>query len=77
MTVRRHAGIWFERAGHSAAAALAVTGAFLLRFDFAIPREAVPVLKHALVIALLVKLPIFDLAGFYRCLRRFASIRDV
>ena len=34
-------------------------------------------MKEALLIAVLVKLPIFDLIGFYRTLRRFVSIPDL
>src|SRR5689334_21854066 len=56
---------------------MSVIVAFLLRFDFSLPYDAVPVLKQALLAALLVKLPIFDCVGLYRSLRRFASIKDV
>ena len=51
--------------------------AFLLRFDFSIPASLATVLKQALLIAILVKLPIFDWAGFYRGLRRFVSMPDL
>jgi len=57
--------------------ALSLTAAFLLRFDFMIPGSMTTVLKRALVIAILVKLPIFDWVGFYRSLRRYVSIPDL
>ena len=56
---------------------LSVTAAFLLRFDFAIPPALTTDLKQALLIAVLVKLPVFDWIGFYRGLRRFVSIPDL
>ena len=73
----RHIDVWLDRICHLAAVALSVTAAFLLRFDFSIPVSLAPVLKQALLIALLVKLPIFDWAGFYRGLRRFVSIPEL
>src|SRR5260370_31887431 len=36
-----------------------------------------PMVKEAVLIAILVKLPIFDWVGFYRSLRRFVSIPDL
>jgi FlaA1/EpsC-like NDP-sugar epimerase len=73
----RHFDVFIERACHLAAIGLAVTAAFLLRFDFSIPASLTSVLKQAVLIAILVKLPIFDWAGFYRGLRRFVSIPDL
>src|SRR5689334_12506864 len=73
----RNLDVWLDRICHLAAVALSVTAAFLLRFDFSIPLSLAPVLKQALVIALLVKLPIFDWAGLYRGLRRFVSIPEL
>jgi FlaA1/EpsC-like NDP-sugar epimerase len=69
--------IWLERGSHLVAVALSVVAAFLLRFDFAAPPGIIHVMKQALLIAVLVKLPIFDLIGFYRTLRRFVSIPDL
>jgi FlaA1/EpsC-like NDP-sugar epimerase len=69
--------IWLERASNLIAVGLSVVAAFLLRFDFAAPPGIFPVMKQALLIAILVKLPIFDLIGFYRTLRRFVSIPDL
>jgi FlaA1/EpsC-like NDP-sugar epimerase len=77
MKTRRHIDVWIERACHLIAIGLSVTAAFLLRFDFSIPASLVAILKQALVIAILVKLPIFDWVGFYRGLRRFVSIPDL
>ena len=51
--------------------------AFLLRFDFTIPSIVSPILKQAVLIAVLAKLPIFDWVGLYRGLRRFVSIPDL
>jgi FlaA1/EpsC-like NDP-sugar epimerase len=73
----RHTDIWLERACQLAAVGLSVTAAFLLRFDFSIPSGLAPILRQAFLIAILVKLPIFDWVGFYRGLRRFASIPDL
>jgi FlaA1/EpsC-like NDP-sugar epimerase len=73
----RNIDVWLERACHLTVAGLSVTAAFLLRFDFVIPASVIPILKQALLIAILVKLPIFDWVGFYRSLRRFVSIPDL
>jgi FlaA1/EpsC-like NDP-sugar epimerase len=54
-----------------------VAAAFLLRFDFTVPLSVIPILKQTLLIAIVVKLPIFDLFGFYRGLRRFVSMPDL
>ncbi len=77
MTPRGHVDVWFERACHLAAVEISLATAFLLRFDFSIPPGELPVLKRALVAAILIKLPIFDCAGIYRSMRRFASIPDL
>ena len=67
---------WSGRS-HLTVVGLSVTAAFLLRFDFTIPTSVIPILKQSLLIAILVKLPIFDWVGFYRSLRRFVSIPDL
>jgi FlaA1/EpsC-like NDP-sugar epimerase len=77
MKNHRNSDVWLERACHLAAVGLSVTAAFLLRFDFEIPASVIPILKQGLLIAILVKLPIFDWVGFYRSLRRFVSIPDL
>jgi FlaA1/EpsC-like NDP-sugar epimerase len=77
MKNHRNIDVWLERACHLTAVGLSVAAAFLLRFDFSIPAGVAPILKQALLIAILVKLPIFDWVGFYRSLRRFASIPDL
>ena len=74
---RLHMDVWLERICQAAAVGLAITAAFELRYDFAIPASQAAVLRHALLLAILVKLPVFDLAGFYRSLRRFVSIPDL
>src|SRR5688572_24250536 len=73
----RHLDVWIERSCHLIAVGLSVLAAFVLRFDFAIPHSLMPILRQALLIAILAKLPIFEWAGFYRGLRRFASIPDL
>jgi FlaA1/EpsC-like NDP-sugar epimerase len=73
----RHTDIWIERACHVAAVAFSLCAAFLLRFDFAIPADVIPTIRQTVLIAVLVKLPIFDWIGFYRGLRRFASTPDL
>uniref|UniRef100_Q01WZ5 Polysaccharide biosynthesis protein CapD n=1 Tax=Solibacter usitatus (strain Ellin6076) TaxID=234267 RepID=Q01WZ5_SOLUE len=77
MKNHRNIDVWLERACHLTVVGLSLTAAFLLRFDFAIPASVVPIWKQALLIAILVKLPIFDWVGFYRSLRRFVSIPDL
>jgi FlaA1/EpsC-like NDP-sugar epimerase len=77
MRHRRDINVWIERICQTAAIALSVTSAFLLRLDFSIPASLTPVLKQALLIAILMKLPAFEWAGFYRGLRRFVSIPDL
>ncbi len=77
MKPNRNIDVWFERACHLTAVALSVTAAFLLRFDFSLSADVIPILKEALLIAILVKLPVFEWSGFYRSLRRFVSIPDL
>lgn len=73
----RHTEVWLERACNLTAVGLSVTAAFLLSFDFSIPAGLAPILRQAVLIAIVVKLPIFDWVGFYRGLRRFVSIPDL
>ncbi|HLH44886.1 MAG TPA: hypothetical protein VKV74_17995, partial [Bryobacteraceae bacterium] len=69
--------VWLERGCHAVAAGLSLSAALLLRFDFSLPLDLKAVFKQALLLAILVKLPVFDWAGFYRGLRRFVSIPDL
>jgi FlaA1/EpsC-like NDP-sugar epimerase len=73
----RHLDVWLDRICNVAAVALCLAGAFLLRFDSSIPASLAPVLKQALLIAVVVKLPVFEWAGFYRGVRRFVSIPEL
>jgi len=73
----RNLDIWLERACHLTAVALSLVAAFLLRFDLTLPASVIPILKESLLIAILVKLPVFDLLGFYKGLRRFLGIPDL
>lgn len=75
--MRNRVGLWLDHSVHVVVIGLSLTAAFLLRFDFFIPSPERDVLKVALVIALLVKLPVFELAGFHRGLRQFASVPDL
>ena len=77
MQNHRNLDIWVDRACHLAAVSLSVTAAFMLRFDLTLPAGVIPILKQALLIAIVVKLPVFDLLGFYRGLRRFVGIPDL
>jgi FlaA1/EpsC-like NDP-sugar epimerase len=72
-----HIDVWVERCCQLAAVVLSVVFAFLFRFDFSIPSALVPSLKLATLMAVLIKLPIFDWTGFYRGLRRFVSMPDL
>ena len=77
MRNRRRIDVWIERACHLAAVGLSLMAAFLLRFDYSVPADLTAVLKQALLIAILVKLPVFEWAGFYRGWPRFVSIPDL
>ena len=68
---------WFDLICHLAVIGLSVQAAFLLRFDFSISSETAYILTRAIWLALLVKLPVFNLAGFHRTVRRFASVSDL
>jgi FlaA1/EpsC-like NDP-sugar epimerase len=73
----RNIDVWLERVCQLAAIGLSVAAAFQLRFDFAVPASQMPILHHALLFAILAKLPVFDCAGLYRGLRRFVSVPDL
>ena len=49
---------------------------FLLRFDFRIPAEFVPLFKQGVLVALLVKPLVFVVSGMYRSLWKYASLQD-
>lgn len=68
---------WVDQICYLAVIAGAVAAAFLLRFEFSIPLEVVPVFREALLTAMLAKLMVFDLAGLHRAVRQFASIPDL
>ena len=77
MKTDRHADVWLERACHLFAIGLSLAASFLLRFDFSIPAGLAMVVWQSVLIAILVKLPIFDWIGLYRGLRRFVSTPDL
>jgi len=56
--------------------ALALTSAFLLRYDFAIPADEMPLFWTCLLVMVLAKPPVFALTGFYRSIWRYASLHD-
>jgi len=66
-----------DRACDAGLIACSLTGAVLLRFDFTIPLVLVPILKKALLVALVIKLPILDFAGIHRRPRRYAGLSDL
>jgi FlaA1/EpsC-like NDP-sugar epimerase len=74
---RRVSDVWLERLCQLAAIYLSTAVAFFLRFDLSFPPSELDVIKRAALIAVLVKLPVFEIAGFYRGLRRFVSIPDL
>jgi len=62
---------------HVVAIAFSLATAFLLRFDFSIPSSVRVLLFEATVLALLVKMPLFVLAGLDRGWWRFVGIPDL
>ena len=68
---------WVDQIFYLAVIVGTVAAAFLLRFDFSLPREVVPVFREAVFVAVLAKLVIFDVAGLHRSVRQFASIPDL
>src|SRR5215470_6938148 len=73
----RHIDVWLERLCQLLAVGLSAVLAYNLRFDFAPPAGLTSSFRQFLLLAVLIKLPIFDWAGFYKGLRRFASIPDL
>ena len=55
---------------------VALCSAFLLRFDFSIPPEFLPLFKSALLVALIVKPLVFLTSGLYRSIWKYASLQD-
>ena len=62
---------------HGSVAALSVALAFLLRFDFALPKEEFAHLRTALLIAIAVKVVAFQATGLQKGWWRFAGLGDV
>jgi FlaA1/EpsC-like NDP-sugar epimerase len=56
--------------------AVSLCSAFLLRFDFSIPPEFLPLFKSALMVALIVKPLVFLTSGLYRSIWKYASLQD-
>lgn len=56
--------------------ALALSSAFLIRFDFSIPSVELGLLKDSLMVVLVVKPLVFITIGFYNSLWRYASLQD-
>ena len=77
MTNDRRMDIWIERTFNLTAVVVSVTAAFLLRFDFVIATGVGVLLRAAIPIAVMVKLPIFEWVGLYRGVREFASLPDL
>ena len=55
---------------------LALSFAFLLRFDFAIPPPEAELFKECLLMVLVVKPLVFISTGFYKSMWRYASLQD-
>src|SRR5579885_1491631 len=66
-----------DRIAHWAAAAIAVSAAFQLRFDFSMPAGVLPVWERGLIAAVIVKALVFEVGGFYRGIKQFAGIPDL
>ena len=77
MSNEHRVDLWIERACNLTAVVLSVTAAFLLRFDFSIGAEVGVLVKAAIPIAVMVKLPVFDWVGVYRGVREFASLPEL
>lgn len=67
----------FIAAVNACAIACSLMAAFLLRFEFAIPREELGYLSSGLLLALATKMPAFWIARFDRGWWRFAGIPDL
>ena len=57
--------------------AIALAAAFLLRFDFVLPPAAFPLLLEGLAISLIVKLVVFQLAGFHQGWMHYVESSDL
>ncbi|HLK48476.1 MAG TPA: nucleoside-diphosphate sugar epimerase/dehydratase [Bryobacteraceae bacterium] len=68
---------WVDRFAHLAVIVVALCAACELRFDFSIPDSVLPVIQRALLLAILLKAPVFEVSGFYRGIKRFAGIPDL
>ncbi len=62
---------------HGLLAAVSLAGAFLLRFDFAIPAKELPNLWYGLLLAIPAKIAVYYLGHFHRSLRLYAKIPDI
>ena len=77
MTNDRRIDVWAERACNLTVIVVSVTAAFLLRFDFSLPPGIGELVREAVPIAVMAKLPMFDWVGLYRGVREFASLQDL
>jgi len=73
----RRVDVWIERACNLIVVVVSVTAAFLLRFDFSIAGSVGGLVREAIPIAVMTKLPMFDWVGLYRGVREFASLPDL
>jgi len=69
--------VWLNRICHFSAIGLSIMSAFFLRFDLSVPPSITSAMERTLLIAILIKLPVFERAGFFRGLRAFASTPDL
>lgn len=62
---------------HLVVVAVALAAAFELRFDFEMPVSVLPAFQRALLLAIIIKAPVFEVSGFYRGIKQFAGIPDL
>lgn len=66
-----------DRIAHWTVAAIALSAAFQLRFDFSMPASVLSVFEKGLLAAVVVKAVTFEFGGFYRGIKQFAGIPDL
>ena len=62
---------------HAGIVALSVASAFVLRFDFAVPRADIDLLRAGLALAVVIKVPAFFLAKLHRGWWQYVGIADI
>lgn len=62
---------------HAGIVVLSVTSAFVLRFDFAVPRADIDLLRAVLVLAIVIKVPVFFLGKLHHGWWKYVGIGDI